>query len=48
MFTEVVLRCLLLGRTFVLKDACLDFAGVRCPEQRGGCFSEVIYTLNAG
>ena len=32
---------------FVLKDASLDFASVRCPDQRGGRFSEVSFTLIA-
>ena len=34
-------KCPLFGSNFVLKDASLNFASVRCPEERGGHFSEV-------
>ena len=33
---ETMAKCPLFGGIFVLKDASLDFASVRCPEQRGG------------
>ena len=36
----------LFGSNFVLKNASLNFASVRCPE-RGGRFSEVSFTLIA-
>ena len=38
-------KCPLFGSNFVLKDASLNFASVRCPEERGGRFSEVSFTL---
>ena len=31
----------------VILNAILNFAGVRCPEERGGRFSEVSFTLIA-
>ena len=36
-------KCPLFGSNFVLKDASLNFASVRCPEERGGRFSEVSF-----
>ena len=40
-------KCPLFGSNFVLKDASLNFASVCCPEERGGRFSEVSFTLIA-
>ena len=38
-------KCPLFGSNFVLKDASLNFARVRCLEERGGRFSEVSFIL---
>ena len=40
-------KCPLFGGNFVLQDASLDFASVRCPEQRGCRFSEATFTIKA-
>jgi len=40
-----VAKCPLFGSNFVLKDASLNFASVRFPEERGGRFSEVSFTF---